>query len=126
MQIEELIGKYVQIRDGKRELEEVHKAKVAKINHVMKKIEGMLLEHFNSTGAESVRTPAGTAYRSVKTTAKVVDRDAYMQFVQENEAWSFLESRANSTAVEEYLAAHGSLPPGVDVSRYATIGIRRG
>jgi hypothetical protein len=37
----------------------------------------------------------------------------------------FLESKANKTAVAAYMEANGELPPGVNVSRKLTVGVRR-
>ena len=125
MKIDDLLGKYVQLRDKKAEIEKAHKAKVGQLTDVMKKIEAILLEHFNDTGSDSVKTSNGTAYKSIKTSVSVADRDIFLDFIRNNEAWAFLESRANKPAVEEYLEAHQELPPGINVSRVATVNIRR-
>lgn len=125
MQLADLVKKYLRIRDAKDELVAAHKKELARYTNAMTKIEQMLLSEFNETGQESAKTPFGTAYRSVKTSARVADRDSFFDFVRSNEAWDFLESRANKTAVQEYMDEHDELPPGVDVSRITTINIRR-
>ena len=125
MQIDELIGKYIKIRDAKAEEESKHKEHMKRFNNAMTKIEQMLLSEFNETGQESAKTPHGTAYRSVRVAAKVADRDSFLAFVRESDGWDFLESRVNKTAVQEYMDEHDELPPGVNVSRSVTINIRR-
>ena len=125
MKLDALIAKYLKLRDAKAELEAKHKAETKRYTQAMTKIEQMLLSEFNETGQDSAKTPVGTAYKSVRTAAKVVDRDTFFDFVRDTEAWSFLESRVNKTAVEEFLAENEQLPPGVDVTRSATINIRR-
>lgn len=123
MTIEDLAARYVAIRDEKAKLAAERKVIDDKIAKAMRKIEGMLLDQLNTIGAESVRTPAGTCYKSVKTSAVVDSRDDFMPFALENP--QFLESRANKTAVEEYLETTGELPPGVRVTRAVTVNIRR-
>lgn len=125
MKLDDLIKKYLKLRDAKSELEAKHKAETQRYTQAMTKIEQLLLAEFNETGQDSAKTAVGTAYKSVRTSAKVADRDAFLDFVRENDAWGFVENRVNKTAVEEFLAEHEQLPPGVDVTRSATINIRR-
>lgn len=125
MNIQELVGKYVKIRDAKAEITAQHKKELERYNHALDKIEKMLAAEFEELGTDSVRTDAGTAYRSVQTSASVADRDAFFRFVEENKAWNFLESRVNKTAVSEFIAANDDLPPGVNVSRRVVVNIRR-
>lgn len=125
MKLDELIKKYLKLRDGKSELEAKQKEELKRFTSAMTKIEQLIMAEFNETGQESAKTAVGTAYKSVRTSAKVADRDTFITFVRDNEAWDFLENRVNKSAVEEYMAEHDDLPPGVDISRSATINIRR-
>lgn len=120
-----LVDKYVQLRDKKSELDKQHKEHMAKYNSAMKKLEEMLLDQLNDLGVESARTPSGTAYRSIRSSVKVDDRDAFISFVKDNDGWDFVESRPNKTAVESYLEEQQELPPGVSMSRQAVVNIRR-
>lgn len=122
---DELIQRYVLIRDKKAELEAEHKTKVARINEVLKKIEVRLQEQMTETGADSLKTGHGTCYLSTRTTAKVADRDAFLQFVQDKNAWEFIESRVNAKAVEAFVEENQELPPGVTTTRFTTVGVRR-
>jgi hypothetical protein len=123
--INDMVEKYVQLRDRKAELEKAHKEKIAKFNAAMGKIEAFLMDYFNRIGVESARTPSGTAFKSTQTSVKVDDREAFLEFVKANEAWAFLESRANKSAVDEFLKEFEELPPGVSVSRRSVINIHR-
>lgn len=125
MKINELIDKYITLRDAKAELEAAHKLKVGKYTKAMQKIENLLLTEFKETGQESAKTANGTAYVSTRTSAKVTDRDAFINFVRENEAWQFLENRVNKSAVEEHIQEFEELPAGVDISRSVTVNVRR-
>lgn len=125
MKLEELIDKYIKLRDLVSDMEAEHKAKIARAKSAMEKIETQLLNTLNETGQESARTKAGTAFKSISTSARVVDRDAYISFVREGGYWSMLESRISKKSAEEWLNTTGSPPPGVDITRRYTVNIRR-
>lgn len=125
MQLDDLIAKYLKIRDAKAELESAHKENLKRYNNALTKIEQVLLKEFNETGQDSAKTKSGTAYRSVRTSAKVADRDSFLAFVKDTDGWDFLESRVSKSAVEAFIDEHDELPPGVDVTRAVTINIRR-
>lgn len=121
----ELIAKYIQLRDKKKELEDAHKERMAPFNSTMMKIEGLLQKHLADNDLDNLKCEAGTVYTAVRTTAKVDDWDNFLAFVQSTDSWHFLERRASKQAVEEYLESEQELPPGVSVKRDATVNIRR-
>lgn len=125
MKVSELVGKYIELRDKKASHKAEYEAKVLKLDEVINKIEAKLLEVFNSTGMDSVKTEFGTAYRSTRSTASVADRDIFFGFVKEKEEWPLLEIRASKTAVEQYKAANEELPPGISWREEQTVNIRR-
>lgn len=125
MNTKELIAKYLEIRDKRDALKAEHAKEIKRFNDALAKVEEHFLKHFNEAGEESTKTAAGTAYRTVRTSAKVADRDAFLAFVMESGDLNFLENRVNKTAVEEYMKEHDTLPPGVDVTRAVTVNIRR-
>lgn len=121
--VSKLIADYVMIRDKKAELVSEHKTQLERFDRALKKIEGLLGDALGS--AESIKTPSGTAYRSIRTSATVKDRDALIDYIKLNDAWGLIPSRVNETAVAELLEVTGELPPGVTVARRATINVRR-
>ena len=125
MKLSEAVSLYISLRDKKAELKAELEAQVRPIQEKMDKLEIKLLEAFESTGVDSVRTEFGTAYKSVRTTASVADRDAFIEFVKSRGEWSLLEVRAAKTAVEEYRAANDDLPPGVNMREERVVNIRR-
>lgn len=126
MKINEIVDKYIVLRDKKASIKKEYDEKAAKIDQVMEKMEGVILKHFDETGAESLRTEAGTAYKSNRTSATVADWDAFLAHVQKHEAWELLEHRAAKKAVEEYKAANDDVPPGVNWRSEIVVNIRRG
>lgn len=125
MKLSELVAHYISMRDAKASLKAEYEEKLAPIEDKLNKIEAKLLEVFEQTGMESVKTDAGTAYKSTRTTVSVADRDAFMEFVKSGDHWSMMEIRAAKTAVEQYRAANDDLPPGVNWRSEVVVNIRR-
>ena len=125
MNAQELIDRYIQIRSAKEELAKKQKADNARINSALDKIETMLMTQMEDIGSDSIKTKAGTCYRSIRTSVKVEDRDTFLDFVRTNEAWDLLESRAAKKDVETFLEEHQDIPPGLSIRRDAIVGVRR-
>lgn len=126
MDINNIVTKYIQLRDKKGEIKAEYDAKVAKIDEVMDKVEAKLIEYFASTGLESVRTSAGTAYKSSRVSATVADWDSLLSHILTTENYQLLEHRVSKKAVEEFKAANEDLPPGVNWREEVIVNIRRG
>lgn len=125
MKMSDLVGKYIEARDKKSQLKAEYDMKASKIEELMNKIEAKLLEVFEQTGMDSVKTEFGTAYTSTRSTASVADREAFMEFVKSHEEWPLLEVRANKTAVEQFKAINEDLPPGINWREERVVNVRR-
>jgi phage host-nuclease inhibitor protein Gam len=126
MKLSEAVTLYIQLRDKKAEMKAEFDATIAPLNDKMEKLEAKLLDVFNKTGMDSVKTEHGTAYTAVRTTASVADREAFMEFVKANEEWSLLEVRASKTAIEQFRDSNNDeLPPGVNIRSERVVNIRR-
>lgn len=125
MNLAEVVQKYIEIRDKKAAIKAEYDAKVAKCEEALTKIEGKLLEVFEQTGMDSVRTEFGTAYASMRTTASIADREAFMDFVKKNNEWPLLEIRCSKTAVEQFKSVTDELPPGINWRAERVVNIRR-
>lgn len=120
-----IVERYIQLRDEVNRIEAENKATLAPYKEAMSKIESYLLDHLNKGQADSVATPAGTFFKTERTSATVADWDLTLPFVREHKLWSMLDKRINKTAVKEYIEAHGEPPPGVNWSRALVCQIRR-
>lgn len=126
MKLSEAVSLYIQLRDKKAEMKADFDASIAPLNEKMDKLEAKLLDVFNKTGMDSVKTENGTAYTAVRTTASIADREAFMDYVKANEEWSLLEARASKTAVEQFRDSNnGELPPGINIRSERVVNIRR-
>ena len=123
--LDEIVARYIALRDKKAELKAEYDAKVAKIDEALERIENHLLKFMTEAGVESVRTSAGTPYISRRTSATVADWDSFFGWVREHEAWGMLERRASKTAVQEYRDEHDDLPPGINWREERVVNIKR-
>lgn len=126
MKMDDLVETYIKVREKKSQLKAEYEAKVAKYDAVQEKIESLLLQRFGEMGVDSVKTPNGTAYTSVRSTATLADWDAFKAFItQQDDPYFFVERRVSKSAVEQYKAANDDLPPGVNWSETRTVNFRR-
>lgn len=126
MKLSEAVSLYIKMRDKKAQMKADFEASVAPLTEKMDKLEAKLLDVFNKTGMDSVKTEFGTAYATTRTTASVADREAFMDYVKANEEWALLEVRTSKTAVEQYRSANDNeLPPGINLREERVVNIRR-
>ncbi len=119
------VANYVILRDKRNALRDQHKQELAPLLHTMDRLEAWLLNHLNSTGAKSVATTEGTAFKKERVSVTVQDREAFLEFAMDNDELGLLDIRASKLAVEEFLEANGELPPGTSIVRETVAQIRR-
>lgn len=90
---------------------------------VMEKIQNILMDRMNKSQLENIGAESGTAYKSERSSARVVDKAAFMDFIQEGN-WDFLDLKANAPTVVAFMKEHGAAPPGVKVVRDTTVNVR--
>jgi len=125
MKLSELVAKYIELRDRKAQVKAEFDEKAAKLDAALDQIEGALLKTFESAGMDSVKTEFGTAYTTLQTTASVADADVFRQFVKDHDAWEMMQARVSKSAVEQYKAVHGDIPPGVNWREERVVNVRR-
>jgi len=124
MKLDDLIDKYVQLRNKKAEFKAAYDEKVGKIDEALDKIEQHLMKVFNETGQESAKTAAGTAYKQRRFSASVADWPATLEYIQANERWDLLEKRVAKKVIEEMLEETGEVPPGISTRTEFVINVR--
>jgi hypothetical protein len=125
MKLSEAIALYIELRDEKAQLRKQFTASVEGLDLKLKKLEAMFLKAFEKTGQNSAKADTGTAFIKERTTDKVVDREAYIAFLQAEGHFDMIESRVNKTALDEYIEEHEDLPPGITRSVERIINVRR-
>jgi len=122
---EKRAGQYVKLRDMKKAIEDKHKEELKPINETLEQLNGVLLAHLNTVGADSVATALGTVSKTTKKTASIADMSAFWNFVVSQGDFDLLDKKANVTAVEAYIEANKSTPPGINFSTVEKVNVRR-
>ena len=114
----------------------------------MEVIERWLLQQMEAMGVDSLKTQAGTPYKSISKSVKMQDPEQFKKFVftplieymtetgtirdgevlevlTNNVLWDMIDFRCGKKGVEEYVAETGQLPPGVEMSSFTTVNIRK-
>ena len=123
--ISEAVGWLTQLRTQKALLDAEYKEKIAPINDKIQKIECALLAKMQKEGVDSYKTGHGTVYKSMRTSVSCPDKSAFMDYIKKNNYFELLEVRPLKTAIEEFNAGHGFLPPGVDYSQEVKLNFRK-
>lgn len=125
MTYDELVGKYIALRDMIKAEEAVFEAGIAPKKELLKKAELRMLDELNKMGADSIKTPYGTAYRAVRVSASVADREVFFNFIRKTDNFDLLTSHVSSDAVKVFIDANSEPPPGVNITQRAYVNIRR-
>jgi ATP-dependent Lon protease len=123
--IEENVEKYLKVRDIRKRIKDEAEEKMKKCDEVMQRLENALNQSMTELGADSVKTPHGTAYFSSRYRASGEDWLAIERFCLEHNRLDFFERRISSTVVKEYAETTGELPPGVRAEITRTVNIRK-
>ena len=125
MKDSQLVEMYVALRDRRAQREAAFKNSDSEDKDRQERIEALLLQRFAESGHESIKTAAGTAYKSIKTSARIADWDIFLDFVKANNAWELLTRSCAKTSVVEFKKETEQLPPGIDWREELQIGVRR-
>jgi hypothetical protein len=84
-----------------------------------------MLIKLNAEGAESQKTPHGTAYVFPQTTGSIVDFDALWEFIKERDRPELLQRRLTLSEVTSFNETHPDEPvPGVHLETVQTVRVR--
>ena len=92
----------------------------------MRTVKTAILDHMKEIGAESLRTEAGTVYRTVRTTYATSDWESMHKFILEHGVPELLEKRIQQTNMRVLLEEHPEmLPPGLNANAEYSVTIKR-
>ncbi len=124
--LEKLTRVYIKMRDKKSDVTRQMEEQIAKIDSDMKTVKTAILEHMKSIGAESLRTDAGTVYRTVRTTYSTTDWESMGKFILEHGVPELLEKRLHQTNMKAFLEEHPDvLPPGLNANMEYSVTVKR-
>lgn len=123
---EQLTGFYLKLREKKKLFDDEYKEAAAKqFGKPMGLIEGALEKLMLDNGLDSLPNAEGTPYKTIRTTVRITDWDTCQQFIEENNLQHWYTRAASKEGVEEYVEAHGELPPGVMIAQTTKINVRK-
>lgn len=123
--VEQVIARYLQIRNEKSEFKAKYDRQIAELDMEMDRIESYLQSAMNLIGAATIQASAGTAYTSVRPRVSVTDWNVVLNWIIENEYWQALDPRISRSFVEAYKEEHKQIPPGVEWHETLTVNVRR-
>lgn len=129
--VADIVRYYISARDKMRQVNAAAAELIKPIRDEMNRIEAAFLEKFQRDGIDSIKTEAGTSYRSMRTTFTVSDREAFLDFITDEvgdpngERWALLGVGVDKAAMERFVADTKSLPPGITMRQEYVCNMRR-
>ena len=119
---------YLKIKAKREKLSTEYNEADDKLVRQQDKIKSTLLRYLKENDIKSVKTDAGTFYRTVKQTYWTSDWEQMHKFIMKHEVPEFLEKRLNQTAVREYLEENPDVAAaGLDgLTHYLCFGAAEG
>jgi len=118
---------YLKIKAERDRLSAEYKEADDKLVKQQDKIKSTLLGYLKENDIKSVKTDAGTFYRTVKQKYWTSDWENMHKFILEHEVPEFLDKRLNQKNVKEFLEENPDLlPKGLNVDAEFALTIRKG
>lgn len=125
MSADDMIDKYLRLRDKVKLIKERHSDELTPYANAMNTLEAWMLEALNQAGLKSMKSLHGTAYKTTRTSAKVLDWPAVLTFIRTNEAWDLLEARVSKLAAQQIIEETQQPIPGVETSSEIVVNVRK-
>ena len=118
---------YLKIKAERDRLSAEYKEADDELVRQQDKIKSTLLGYLKENDLKSVKTDAGTFYRTVKQKYWTSDWENMHKFILEHEVPEFLDKRLNQKNVKEFLEENPDLlPKGLNVDAEFALTIRKG
>ena len=126
VQADKLAEVYIKMRDKRKELSAAFEEQDHRIEEQMDMVAEELLRLCKAIGADSIKTPAGTVFRSVRTRYETTDWESMYNFILEHDIPQVLERRISTTNMKQFLDENPTLMPiGMNVNNRYTVTVRR-
>jgi hypothetical protein len=127
MPVNEVVLEFLGIRDHLDERRHAWQVEETRLKDKLLMMSMVMREKADTLGVDNFTIRGvGTAYRNVKTSIRVVDWQAYWNWLVETNNSQCVEKRAAKLAVMEVVTAQGGkLPPGLDKIEEVEFTVRR-
>ena len=117
---------YLKIKAERDRLSAEYKEADSELVSQQDKIRSALLGYLKENELKSVKTDAGTFYRTVKQKYWTSDWESMNAFIMEHDVPHFYEKRLNQTNVKQFLEENPDLvPKGLNVDSEYTVAVRK-
>ena len=124
--IDKLVRTYRRIYEKRQELRTTFEEEEGKLNSKLGMVKSALLQHLKTIVADSVRTPEGLIYRTLKSTYWTNDWESMNEFILEHQAPWLLEKRIHQGNLKKFLEENPEvLPPGLNVDSEYSVTVRK-
>lgn len=122
----DLIRKAVALRDLIAAKNDEHTKVMAPYGEAFAQLENYLLTVLNDAGLSNMKMKgAGTISVLDKFSSPVDDAAAFQNYVIGNQKWELVNMAANTKAVQDFVKDTNTLPPGVRLTAFRKLGLRR-
>jgi hypothetical protein len=124
--LNDMAEEFIALRDARALLSKEFKEEEAVLKEGMEKIKRGLLDYCSDNGIESMRTAAGTIYRTVTTKYWTGDWHEMHKFILEHKVPEFLDKRLNQRNIAQFLEENPDLiPAGLNSEAAYAISVRK-
>ena len=121
-----LVATYVKIRDKRSLLQQEYEKEDNRLKEQLDLVTNKLLDICRETGADGMKTSAGTVSRSVSTRYWTSDWSAMYDVIREHDAIHLLEQRIHQGNLKSFLTENeGVVPKGLNSDSKYTIRVTR-
>lgn len=99
---EEIVKKYLEIRDQKTALENRHKLELMPLNDNLRLLENVMGVLLAQRGKNNSSTPVGTAFKKQIFSVTATDLNAFINFAIDNDQ-RMLDIKPSTTGVKDYI-----------------------
>ena len=123
----QVIERYLEMRQTKRDLEAEHNKKLAELDATMAAMEGYLLKTMQDRGETQIKTAAGTAFKSPQLRVAMRSREEVIEFVKSTGSFDIFTNHLSKDFVRTWMDEHNDngAPPGVEVTRFTACNVRK-
>lgn len=121
----QVIHLYITTRDTMKVIADKHAEELKPFQDKLALCEAWLLKYLQDGGIQNVKSDYATAYMATREQVKIGDLSKFWAFILDGRHPHMLNQAPNKTAVKEWLEKHGELPPGIEMTEFHAVNVRR-
>ena len=122
---EQCVQRYMQLREAKEQFDKATKARAAEFDGAMEAIENHLLGVMLERKEVQIKTVHGTAFQSPQIRVRLVDRAALVDYVKRTGDFNLFTNAVAKAEAVAYIESHNAPPPGVEITRFTQVNVRK-